>query len=155
RGRGHPHGRRRRARAETSARPFRPEDSYERGRRATAVPGRHDPVQACDPRLPAALPWHRDHRVRGPRLVRLRSLAAHIVGADHGDPGHRRGVGIDFAELARQGVVAMKRFAAVAIVVVALLVTEEALQGYLLGLQPLWTVCDATGGKHATNTFST
>jgi hypothetical protein len=38
-------------------------------------------------------------------------------------------------------------------VLVMALAAEEATQGFLLGLPPLWPLCDAIGGKHANDSF--
>ena len=49
----------------------------------------------------------------------------------------------------------MRRFAAFVMVLIMALAAEEATQGFLLGLRPLWPLCDAIGGKHANSAFST
>ena len=49
----------------------------------------------------------------------------------------------------------MNRVIAAAMIVLAVLTTEELAQGFLLGLRPLWPLCEAVGGKHANNAFST
>jgi hypothetical protein len=49
----------------------------------------------------------------------------------------------------------MRRLAAFAMVLVVAFAAEEATQGFFLGLRPLWPLCDAIGGKHANNAFST
>jgi hypothetical protein len=49
----------------------------------------------------------------------------------------------------------MRRFAVFSLILVLAVVVEEATQGLLLGLRPLRPLCDAVGGKHANNSFST
>ena len=44
----------------------------------------------------------------------------------------------------------MRRFAVIASILVIVLAGEEASQGFLLGLGPLSSICDAVGGKPAT-----
>ena len=45
----------------------------------------------------------------------------------------------------------MRRFAALALVLVIALAVEEAVQGRLLGWRPLSPLCEAIGGKHASH----
>ncbi|WP_338827889.1 hypothetical protein [Bradyrhizobium sp. 27S5] len=49
----------------------------------------------------------------------------------------------------------MRRIAAIALVLTAAVIAEEVTRGTLLGLRPLWPLCDTIGGKHATNAVST
>jgi low temperature requirement protein LtrA len=97
RGRHHSVGRRGRTRPETSDRSLRPEDGDLCDRRSIVVPGRHHPVQAEYPRLPAAFAWRRHCRTRGAGPVRARTVAACAVGRHHDAPDRRRGVGIAVA----------------------------------------------------------
>ena len=78
-GRDHPDGRGRRIGPETPERPFRSQDGGEFGWGALAVPDRHDPVQAYDPRLPTTIPWRRYQRVCGAGPVCKRLFAAGTV----------------------------------------------------------------------------
>ena len=48
----------------------------------------------------------------------------------------------------------MRRFAAIASILVIALAAEEASHGLLLGLGPLAPICDAIGGKRGTNSHS-
>ena len=49
----------------------------------------------------------------------------------------------------------MRWVISIAFVLIAAVAAAQASRETLLGLRPLWPVCDAIGGKHATNSFST
>src|SRR5258707_749835 len=86
-------------RAEASRRSFRSEDGTQRNRRAIAVSGRNDPLQARHSGLASTVPYRRHCRAWSARLVRERAVAVDAVAPDHRDLDHRRGLGIDLAEI--------------------------------------------------------